>query len=314
MRPIRTLALLVAGAALIQGANTLPVSASFNGGDGRIAFETGRTDEFDLWTMKPGGFGKQRLTKGMAEDHSPSWDRGGDSVVFTRNPVGGRFGDLCRIELFGHELTRLTDTPHVSEVDPVFSPFAEVPLSDNLILFSSSRTGHGDLYTVRASDGANLTRVTFSPKPDFQPDWSIGIGRFPKGRIVFVSTRTGNGDLYVMRPNGTGLRRLTFSPGLDSQPSWDPDGKRIAFVSDRDGDNEVFVINADGTGLTELTDNAVDDEGPAWSPAGDRIAFMSNRDKPSFEIYTMKADGTDLRRITHDDFVDGFPAWQPLAG
>jgi Tol biopolymer transport system component len=314
MRPIRTLALLVTAAALVQAATAWPASASFNGGDGRIAFETGRTDEFDLWIMKPGGFDKKRLTHGMAEDHSPSWDRGGSQVVFARFPLGEPFGDLYRIELFGHELTQLTDTPHIAEFDPVWSPFAEVPLSQNLILFASSRTGHDDLYTIRASDGGNLTRLTFSPKPDFQPDWSIGTGRFPKGRIVFVSMRTGHGDLYVMRPNGKGLRQLTSGPALDLEPSWDPDGKRIAFVSDRGGDNEIYVINVDGTGLTKLTENAKDDEGPAWSPQGDRIAFMSNRDETSFEIYTMEPDGTHMRRLTHDDFVDGFPAWQPLAG
>ncbi|MDP9342971.1 MAG: hypothetical protein M3Q23_12965 [Actinomycetota bacterium] len=193
----------------------------------------------------------------------------------------------------------------------MWSPDAEVPLNGHRILFS---TGHGDPYTINAEDGSDRTRITFRQKADFQPDWSVNTGRFPRGRIVFVSMRTGNGDLYVMQPNGTGLKRLTFSPALDSSPSWDPDGKTIAFVSNRDGDNEIFVIDADGTGLKELTDNAVNDEGPAWSPAGDRIGFMSNRDQPSFEIYTMRDDGADVRRITHDDFVDGFPAWQPIAG
>jgi Tol biopolymer transport system component len=314
VRRLRALTLLVTAAALVQPVAAGPAGASFNGGNGRIAFETGRTDEFDLWTMKTGGFDKERLTKGMDEDHSPAWDRGGSQVVFARYPLGSPFGDLYRIELFGHDLTRLTDTPKIAEADPVWSPFAEVPLSQNVILFASSRTGHEDLYTINAEDGSDLTRLTFSPKPDFQPDWSIGNGHFPKGRIVFVSMRTGGGDLYVMRPNGKGLRRLTFSKGLDFEPSWDPDAKRIAFVSNRDGENEIYVINADGTGLTRLTDNAKDDEAPAWSPQGDRIAFMSNRDKASFEIYTMEPDGTHVRRLTHDDFVDGFPAWQPLAG
>jgi Tol biopolymer transport system component len=169
MRPLRFLALSLAAAVLAQMAIASPVRASFLGGNGRIAFETGRSDEFDIWSMKTGGSGKKRLTRSKAEDHSPAWDRGGGLIVFTRNAIGGGPGDLFRMAFDGSDVTRLTDTPHVSEVDPVWSPESEVPLSSHRILFSSSRTGHGDLYTIRASDGADLTRLTFSTKPDSSP-------------------------------------------------------------------------------------------------------------------------------------------------
>jgi len=310
MRLARTLSL--AAVVAVQFAIAAPASATFSGGNGHIGFETARTDEFDLWRMQPDGSNKKRLTTSGLEDHSPAW--GYTGIVFSRNAVGGGPGDIFRMAFGGTGVHRLTNTPSVSEVDPAWSPDTEVPLSQMRVLFSSSRTGHGDLYTIRASDGANLTRITFSEKADLGPDWSGGSTLFPHGRIAFVSRRTGNGDLYVMKPNGSGLRRLTFSAGVDSQPSWNPDGKHIAFVSDRDADKEIFTINANGTGLRKLTNNDANDQGPVWAPEHDRIAFMSNRDRQTFEIYTMKPDGTGIMRLTHDGFVDGFPTWQPFAG
>ncbi len=318
MRPLRVLALSLAAALLLPLASLPPAFATLPGGAGRIAFETGRSDEFDIWSMNPNGSSKKRLTTSAAEDHSPAWAYAG--IVFSQNPIGGGNGDIWRMNFDGSHKVRLTSTPDISETDPAWSPDAEVPLSAIRVVFASSKTGGGDLYTVRASDGGNLTRITSSKKPDFQPDWSIGNSTFPHGRIAFVSTRSGNADIYVMKPDGTGLKRLTFNTASDSQPTWDPDAKRIAFVSDRDGDNEIFVMNADGTHLKQITHNGANDQGPVWSPECGpgsttcRIAFMSNRDASSFEIYTMKPDGSNVLRLTHDGFVDGFPTWEPLAG
>jgi Tol biopolymer transport system component len=319
MRPIRMLGLTLS-ALVLTLAGAVPASGSFPGGNGRIAWATARSDEFDIWSMNPNGSGKKRLTTSAREDHSPAWDRGGSFLVFTRNDIGGGPGDLFRMARDGSGVVRLTNTPSISEFDPVWSPEAEVPMSGRRILFSSTRTGNGDLYTIRASDGGDLRRLTTAAKLDFEPDWNANSTGFPHGRIVFVSMRTGNGDLYVMRPDGTDLKRLTFGPAHEREPSWAGFGGRIAFVSDRDGDNEIFTIKADGTGLRQLTHNQADDRSPAWAPQGgspgpdDRIAFTSDRHKATFEVYTMQADGTSVQRITRDDFVDGPPAWQPLAG
>jgi TolB protein len=311
MRPVRILALSFVAVLLSQLAGIPHASGTLIGGNGFIAFETGRTDELDIWRMTQDGTNFKRLTTSNKEDRSPAFGYMG--IVWTRNAIGGGPGDLFRMAFNGTSKTRLTNTPNVSEVDPAWSPQGDIPLSNMRIVFSSSRTGHGDLYTIRASNGTNLTRVTFNQKPDFQPDWG------GSQLIAFVSMRTGNGDIYVMKANGTELKRVTKNSAFDSQPSWIADGNRIAFVSDRDGDNEIFTIRADGTGLKKLTNNDDNDQGPVWAPecphpAGCRIAFMSDRDKSSFEIYTMKPDGTDVRRLTTDGFVDGFPAWQPLAG
>ena len=55
-----------------------------------------------------------------------------------------------------------------------------------------------DVWTVDV-DGTDLTRLTHSPAPDFDPSWS------PDGtQIAFRSERSGEPEIWVMSADGTG--------------------------------------------------------------------------------------------------------------
>jgi Tol biopolymer transport system component len=174
------------------------------------------------------------------------------------------------------------------------------------ILFASTRTGSGDIYSMNA-DGSGVTRLTTNGAVDEQPAWS------PDGtRIAFASRRDGNFEIYVMNPDGTGQTRLTSVAGHDTAPSWSPDGTKIAFSSTRHGNAnaEIYVMNADGTGQARLTSSARDDLTPAWSPDGQKLAFASYRIGPP-DIYVMNADGSGVTRLTSDPQFDLEPSWKP---
>src|SRR5262245_23782297 len=65
------------------------------------------------------------------------------------------------------------------------------------LVFSSGRSGSGDIYVVQA-DGSGETRLTTDPADDFDPSWS------PNGTgIAFRSTRDGNDEIYVMDADGS---------------------------------------------------------------------------------------------------------------
>jgi dipeptidyl aminopeptidase/acylaminoacyl peptidase len=176
------------------------------------------------------------------------------------------------------------------------------------IVFSSGRTGDGDIYTT-TPDGSGLARLTTSPKIDEQPALS------PDGtKIAFGSKRddsNGKGtEIYVMDVDGQNVKRLTNAKDDDTAPAWSADGRKIAFQSKRDGNPEIYVMNADGTGQTRLTNNSKQDIEPTWSPNGQRIAFMSDR-MGGPNIWVMDSTGANVTQLTFTKQPEGDPAWSP---
>jgi TolB protein len=196
-----------------------------------------------------------------------------------------------------------------------------------------------DVWTIDAG-GTDLTRLTHSPWPEFDPSWS------PDGtQIAFRSERSGEPEIWLMNADGKGQRRLTaglspaWSPdgsliafsGMDGlsvirpdgtgrrvlphteggeYPSWSPDGSRIAFDSNVIRQHTMYVAQADGSKVVDLSSVG---EGwqVDWSPDGRSILFTSHRDRPDnyTDVYVMRPDGSAVRRLTHG--LGQTPAWSP---
>ena len=202
-----------------------------------------------------------------------------------------------------------------------------------------------DVWSINA-DGTDLTRLTRSPGPDFDPTWS------PDGaRIAFRSERNGESEIWLMTADGSGQRRLArglspawspdgsriayaspASPGSLSglsimnadgsgqrrvphtaggeYPSWSPDGKRIAFNSNLSGDHSMYIVDVDGSRLVDLS-RVGEGWQVEWSPDGHSILFTSHRDHPDnyTDVYVMHPDGSGVKRLTHKRAYT--PAWSP---
>ncbi len=169
------------------------------------------------------------------------------------------------------------------------------------VLFSSPRTGNGDIYRVNI-DGSNAQRLTADISFECDAECS------PDGQsIAFIREASGQGDVWIMNPDGTGQRQLTRSRGDKGGPKFAPDGLQIVFhrmVPDLEsqigpfGAWELYSIDV-STGLeTRLTDNRVKDLFPAVAPDGKSFAF--ERDD---QTWAMNRDGTNPRRL-------GF-GWRP---
>jgi Tol biopolymer transport system component len=237
----------------------------------------------------------------------------------------------------GHDREQPQDRPSPSTA----ASDAREPSSGDRSLLSGriAFDNHDDVWTIHA-DGADLTRLTHSPGPDFDPSWS------PDGaRIAFRSERSGEPEIWVMNADGTGQRRLAaglspaWSPdgsliafsgraGLSvirpdgaglrvlphseggEYPSWSPDGSRIAFNSNLTGDHVMYIAQADGSKVVDLS-RAGEGWQVDWSPDGRSILFTSHRDHPDnyTDVYVMRPDGSAVRRLTHDGAYT--PAWSP---
>src|SRR6187455_1850276 len=136
------------------------------------------------------------------------------------------------------------------------------------IVFSSSRTGSRNLWTVRgaAAPPAPLTSGrTFDERPAVSPD-----GR----EIAFVSDRGGRRGIWVMEADG-GTPRLVVTADVVDTLSWSPDGKQLVYATPNSDAPGLTVVDV-ASGRTTPLKTAAAATGPTWS-RDNVIAFIEPR-------------------------------------
>lgn len=277
---------------------------------GRIAFQSDRDGNFEIYMMNTEGNEQTRLTFNQPYDGEPSWSPDGTRIAFA-------FGDppslssewswlaswvksIYVINIDSHEIISLASGGSFENLNggvaPTWSP------NGTLIAFESFRDRNAEIYVMN-SDGSDQRRLTRNLNGDGFPFWS------PDGRrIVFVSDRDENPEIYVMNADGSEQKRLTDNQARDWMPAWSPDGSQIAFMSNRDGNDEIYLMNVEGGELKRLTNVAGYDGEPSWSPDGRAIVFVSDRDG-NREIYKMQANGNEQINLTNNPATDQRPSW-----
>jgi Tol biopolymer transport system component len=185
---------------------------------------------------------------------------------------------------------------------------ATFPGANGKIIFSTSRDGNIELYSMEpdGSAQANLTNTPIAGED--LPSWS------PDGtRVTFVSSAAGNFEVFSMNADGSNQTNLSNHASFDADPVWCTDS-RIVFVSLRSGTLDVWAMNSDGTGqvnLTPLTTGSPDDL-PDCSPDGTKIVYESYTGAMTgIDILTMNADGTNRQVIVSNAADDVHPSWSP---
>jgi TolB protein len=282
---------------------------------GRIAFQSDRDGNWELYLMDPDGTGVARLTNHPAEDWLPRPalsppGMGGRRLVFVSNRDGGWHIYRLDVDLAlkgGVAATsRLTDSTQNNR-DPAVSP------DGRTLAFSALDGRQRDVYLLDLATG-RTRNVTRHPADDWLPAWGPPGSTSECGRqLAFVSDRDGNFEIYRL-DLGTGtLTNLTQHPADDWVPAWSPGGHHSAFQSDRNGNWEIYRLDLDTGEVRNLTRHPADDWDPAWGPVlapwggSQRILFMSLRDG-NREIYVMDGeDGGTLQRLTDDPAADKNP-------
>jgi len=186
--------------------------------NGKIAFNSDRDGNWEIYVMNPDGSGQTRLTNNNYNDKWPSWSPDGTKIAFSRDLNGN--WEIYAMNADGSGETRLTNNNYAEEL-ATWSP------DGTKIVFSSNRDGNYEIYVMNA-DGSGQTRLTNNNYDDAHNSWS------PDGtKIAFLSDRDGNYEIYVMNADGSGQTRLTNNNAGDViyGSAWQSLGKKTATLT-----------------------------------------------------------------------------------
>jgi Tol biopolymer transport system component len=216
----------------------------------KIAFDSYRKGNFDIYVMNANGTGRKRLTNSPALDSNPAWSPDGTKIVFTSTRY--RTENIFVMDADGTDVRMLTDNGGAND-DPSWSPdgtkiaFQRYPWDD-------PANDDTEIYTINVN-GTGEKALTHNQTRDFYPDWS------PDGqRIVFQSDYR----VIVMNADGTDPKFVCYC----NEPSWSPNGERIALVAGvpSQGD-EIAAIAPDGSHFTIRTHTpGYSARSPDWRP------------------------------------------------
>jgi TolB protein len=275
----------------------------------KIAFESVRDGNYEIYLMNPDGSDQMNLTRHRAKDAAPAWSPDGNRIAFVSDRDGNE--EIYVMNRDGTGIVRLTYSEDSLDGWPTWSP------DGTQIAFQSDRSGGSkpkfDIYVMNA-DGSGQRAITSHPTHDRWPAWS------PDGAwITFTSNRLVVKKVYLIRPDGSDLTRLSrLNVGYDDRYStWSPDG-RLTFVSNREApsdgsmDEEVYIMGVNGSNVRQLTDNDAGDWLARWAPDGERFVFYSDRDGEYHKNIFVKVLATAAEiRLTGNTWNDEYPVWSP---
>lgn len=269
--------------AAVDGANLQRPTWSLDGGilSFEANFHADRRIETWLGPPREGGFTKvsfrTRPTSHLTEGFRAAAPAGGRVVhelAFTRAQPGAYVfvasNDLGDYDLYYSAGVALAPAPG-ADGNPVWSP------DGTRLLFTSARTGEGDLYALDArSIDRPPTRLTSLPdSSEVYPDWS------PDGAaVVFVAHSATGDNLWWIPAPGAAPARLTDWSGNQIRPRFSPVGGVIAFYANRDRADQwdLWVIRPGEEARRLFAGVHPDIRGPSFTADGRHVVFVAEDD------------------------------------
>jgi Tol biopolymer transport system component len=230
-------------------------------GDGLVYAANPAQAELALWWRSSDGTESRSLTSGIGEYAEPRVSPDGTTVVATLYDVRQSLLEVSVDQ--GPGTVKPLSAGYTGDLDPSFDPVG------GRLVFSSSRTGNRNLWTVRR-DASNPRPLTSGPALDEKPSVS------PDGlQIAFLSDRDGRRALWVLSADGGSPRRVA---GIESVGglSWSRDGREILLArsaADRQG---LWAVSAADGSMRQILGTDTEAVGDvSVSPTRDVIAYVA---------------------------------------
>jgi len=141
---------------------SIDIECNWSADGSRIAFESERDGNREIYVMDAFGGGQTNLTRHPGRDSHPGWSPDGSSLVFHSTRDGN--DEIYVMRSDGSEQVRLTNHA-ASDNSANWSPDGQ------RIVFASTRDGNSEIYAMNA-DGSGQTRLTDDPLDDVTPNWT----------------------------------------------------------------------------------------------------------------------------------------------
>jgi len=204
----------------------------------RLAFDTDRTGNADIFTMNVDGTDLRQVTTDHADDFTPSWSPDGKEITFHSFRNGNR--DVFVVPADGGR-------PEIVDDNPSQDRFQDWSPSGNAIVFHSDRMGPQQLFIAERDPE---TRKWAEPRQlttdgGNYPRWS------PDGRyIAYISIV--ESSLLLISPNGEEARVLVHveDPSIRPVPvfpEWSPDGRTVYYhAKNEENQSSIWAVPVQG--------------------------------------------------------------------
>jgi hypothetical protein len=198
---------------LLSGIAPAAEAAAAHPANGKIAFESERTGNKEIFVMDPDGTNQVRLTNNPSSDQAPGFSPDGTKILFQRHINGT--AQIVITNADGSNLAELTTSG--SNFSPIFSP------AGDKIAFNKTQSGTQDIFVMN-SDGSGQVRLTNNTVFDGVANWQTVISPDTIGVYRPSSNQFILGNANTARPSST---TITFGTNGD-QPlfgDWNGDGR-----------------------------------------------------------------------------------------
>jgi Tol biopolymer transport system component len=279
----------------------LALAAPASGLNGKIAFESRRAGQLDIWVTNADGSNPVNLTADLATlAFSPTFSPDGRRIAFE---TGGR---LAVMDADG--TNRVVSTIPMNSIgNPVFTPdggsivYETADSPQRLAIVSADFAGT----PVVLQTGQTPTSQELSPT--LSPDGN---------QLAWTSNRGPTVQVFLGAGNGSG--GVVFRPGAPRQasPEFLPDGSGLAWVEETPGSPSIRMAPLSPIGGSATTIPAAGISlftSLSVSPDGDRIAYSSTSQGGDQDVLVSRLDGSELTNLsdgaTSNLVIDRSPAW-----
>ena len=262
----------------------------------RIAYVLKQGNTYELQIADSDGQSPQVALRSREPIISPAWSPDGGKLAYVSFESG-------KPVVYVHELATSKRVPVANfkgnNSAPAWSPDGQT------LAVVLTRDGLSQIYSINATDGSNLRRLTNSPLIDTEPVFT------PDGKsIYFTSDRSGRPQIYQMPATGGEARRVTFSGEYNISPRISPDGRTLLVVSRRGGAFRIVAIDLASGSETVLTEGP-DDQSPSFAPNGRQVLYAAKQGGRNM-LAGVSSDGRMRQTLSVLNGEIREPTWGPF--